>query len=68
MKNTKFGVLDTGIQLGNFGGGIFGGLFFIYSRSFRRTRPIRRIKERIGRNQFCPCGSNQKHKNCCGGE
>jgi len=68
MINKKFGVLNTGIEFANFGGGLFGGLLCIYSRSFRPTGPIRRTKERIGRNQLCPCGSNQKHKNCCGGK
>lgn len=67
MRNTRFGVLDNGIQLGSLGGGIFGGLLCMYSRSFRPVHPIRRTKDKVGRNQSCPCGSDRKHKNCCGG-
>jgi len=26
----------------------------------------RRIKQKIGRNDPCPCGSGKKHKKCCG--
>ncbi len=67
MRNTRFGVLNTGIELGNLGGGIFSGLLCLYGRSFRPTSPIRRTKERTGRNQPCPCNSNRKYKSCCGG-
>ncbi len=67
MGKTRSGVLDNNISLGNFGGGIFGGLLAVYSRSFRPVQPIRRTKERIGRNQSCPCDSSRKYKYCCGG-
>jgi len=62
MKNTRFGVLDSGIESANFGG-TFGGLLF--SGSFRPTSPIRRTKPKIGRNQSCDCGSGKKAKKCC---
>ena len=68
MKNVRCGVLDSRIELGNLGGDIFGGLLFIYSRSFRVVSPIRRAKGKIGKNQLCTCGSNKKYKNCCGGK
>ena len=66
MRNRKFGVLNTGVELESFRSGIFGTLLCMYSRSFRPVRPIKRTEERIGRNQLCFCGSNRKHKNCCG--
>ncbi|MFA6412296.1 MAG: preprotein translocase subunit SecA [Syntrophales bacterium] len=28
--------------------------------------PVRRDKEKVGRNDPCPCGSGKKYKNCCG--
>ncbi|MFH0821609.1 MAG: SEC-C metal-binding domain-containing protein, partial [Pseudomonadota bacterium] len=31
----------------------------------KRT-PIKRKKEKIGRNAPCPCGSGRKYKKCCG--
>jgi len=30
-----------------------------------RPKP-RHIKEKVGRNDPCPCGSGKKYKNCCG--
>jgi uncharacterized protein YecA (UPF0149 family) len=24
-----------------------------------------RTNKKVGRNEFCPCGSNKKHKKCC---
>ena len=30
------------------------------------TKKITRKKEKIGRNDPCPCGSGKKYKNCCG--
>ncbi|MFO7890929.1 MAG: SEC-C metal-binding domain-containing protein [bacterium] len=30
-----------------------------------RPKP-RYIKEKVGRNDPCPCGSGKKYKNCCG--
>jgi preprotein translocase subunit SecA len=29
-------------------------------------KPVRRSKEKVGRNQPCPCGSGRKYKKCCG--
>jgi preprotein translocase subunit SecA len=29
-------------------------------------KPVRRSKEKVGRNQPCPCGSGKKYKKCCG--
>jgi preprotein translocase subunit SecA len=29
-------------------------------------QPVRRSKEKVGRNQPCPCGSGKKYKKCCG--
>lgn len=34
MRNTKFGVLNTGIEFANFGGS-FGGLLILFRRSFK---------------------------------
>ena len=31
----------------------------------KRTKPLK-VKEKIGRNDPCPCGSGKKYKNCCG--
>ncbi len=33
-----------------------------------RRRPVRRIAEKIGRNDPCPCGSGKKYKQCHGRE
>ena len=27
---------------------------------------VRRVTEKVGRNEPCPCGSGKKYKNCCG--
>ena len=32
---------------------------------FRKTRPVVRDNQKIGRNDPCPCGSGKKYKNCC---
>lgn len=32
----------------------------------RGTETIRREKDKIGRNEPCPCGSGKKYKQCCG--
>lgn len=59
----KFGILNSGTELvsiGNF-------LFMLTQDSFRATSPIRN-ESKVGRNQSCPCGSNRKYKNCCGGK
>ena len=31
-----------------------------------RKQPIKRIAEKVGRNDSCTCGSEKKYKNCCG--
>ncbi len=31
-----------------------------------RKQPVKRIAEKVGRNDPCPCGSGKKHKKCCG--
>lgn len=28
--------------------------------------PVHRDRQKVGRNDPCPCGSGKKHKNCCG--
>jgi preprotein translocase subunit SecA len=33
--------------------------------SDKKAEPIRNRKEKIGRNDPCPCGSGKKYKNCC---
>jgi preprotein translocase subunit SecA len=33
--------------------------------SDKKKEPIRNRKERVGRNDPCPCGSGKKYKNCC---
>jgi preprotein translocase subunit SecA len=32
----------------------------------QRQETVRRVGEKIGRNDPCPCGSGKKYKNCCG--
>lgn len=36
-----------------------------YVRQFKTMNPIHN-KEKVGRNDPCPCGSGKKYKNCCG--
>ena len=31
----------------------------------QHREPVRRMEEKIGRNDPCPCGSGKKYKNCC---
>ena len=31
-----------------------------------KKQPVVRDKEKIGRNDPCPCGSGKKYKKCCG--
>ncbi len=39
----------------------------VYSHGGEAARqPVRRTKQKIGRNQPCPCGSGKKYKKCCG--
>ncbi len=33
--------------------------------SQEKTNPLRRIVDKIGRNDDCPCGSGKKYKKCC---
>lgn len=63
MKDKTYGIRDSGVEL--FTAGSF--LLLLRRASFRAVRPFRR-KQRIGRNQKCDCGSNKKHKYCCGKE
>jgi preprotein translocase subunit SecA len=35
------------------------------SKGDRKTEPIRRRSQKVGRNEPCPCGSGKKFKNCC---
>lgn len=30
------------------------------------TKQIQRKRDKVGRNELCTCGSNKKHKKCCG--
>lgn len=32
----------------------------------RKAEPVKRPVHRIGRNDFCYCGSAKKYKRCCG--
>ncbi|UCE24605.1 MAG: SEC-C domain-containing protein, partial [Candidatus Zixiibacteriota bacterium] len=39
----------------------------VYSHDGEVARqPVRRSKNKVGRNQPCPCGSGKKYKKCCG--
>ena len=31
-----------------------------------QKKPVTRSKEKVGRNDPCPCGSGKKYKKCCG--
>ncbi|MBA2405658.1 MAG: SEC-C domain-containing protein [Bdellovibrionales bacterium] len=31
-----------------------------------KLMPIKRETSKVGRNDDCPCGSQKKHKKCCG--
>jgi preprotein translocase subunit SecA len=33
--------------------------------SEKKQEPIRNRRDRVGRNEPCPCGSGKKYKNCC---
>jgi preprotein translocase subunit SecA len=35
------------------------------TQSDRKPEPIRNRRQRVGRNDPCPCGSGKKFKNCC---
>jgi preprotein translocase subunit SecA len=34
-------------------------------KSEKKPEPIRNRREKVGRNEPCPCGSGKKYKNCC---
>ena len=36
------------------------------SEDAQRSQPQRRVEDKVGRNDPCPCGSGKKHKKCCG--
>ena len=36
------------------------------AQSNQTYEPIKRDKNKVGRNDPCPCGSGKKYKNCCG--
>jgi uncharacterized protein YchJ len=39
--------------------------FFEQQMALQQRAPYRREHRKIGRNEPCPCGSNQKYKKCC---
>lgn len=60
VRSFRFSALDSILDYQEFGLGL--------RRSLsppQRREPARR--EKIGRNQPCPCGSGKKYKKCCGG-
>ena len=36
------------------------------AQSSKTLEPVKRDKNKVGRNDPCPCGSGKKYKNCCG--
>jgi len=32
----------------------------------RRSKPVKKLAPKVGRNDPCPCGSGKKYKKCCG--
>ncbi len=36
------------------------------AQSNQTYEPVKRDKNKVGRNDLCPCGSGKKYKNCCG--
>jgi preprotein translocase subunit SecA len=32
----------------------------------KKSEPVKRVLDKVGRNEPCPCGSGKKHKKCCG--
>jgi preprotein translocase subunit SecA len=36
------------------------------AQSNQTLEPVKRDKNKVGRNDLCPCGSGKKYKNCCG--
>lgn len=36
------------------------------AQSAKTLEPVKRDKNKVGRNDPCPCGSGKKYKNCCG--
>jgi SEC-C motif domain protein len=43
------------------------GRWFFISGDKIAAPPVRRVGDKVGRNDPCPCGSGKKHKKCCGG-
>ena len=39
-----------------------------FSRPYEPMEPFVREKEKVGRNDPCPCGSGKKFKRCCMGK
>jgi preprotein translocase subunit SecA len=39
---------------------------FSHGSSGAKRRPVKRVAEKVGRNDPCPCGSGKKYKKCCG--
>jgi preprotein translocase subunit SecA len=39
---------------------------FSHGSSETKRKPVRRVAEKVGRNDPCPCGSGKKYKKCCG--
>ena len=35
-------------------------------REEKEESPKKKLNEKIGRNEKCPCGSKKKYKHCCG--
>ncbi|MBU4194173.1 MAG: preprotein translocase subunit SecA [Actinobacteria bacterium] len=38
----------------------------VESSGEKEEKPVQRHKDKVGRNDPCPCGSGKKHKKCCG--
>ena len=38
----------------------------VKQEGFLKFEPTKKEKEKIGRNDPCPCGSGKKYKQCCG--
>jgi preprotein translocase subunit SecA len=39
---------------------------FSHGSSGTKRKPVKRMAEKVGRNDPCPCGSGKKYKKCCG--
>jgi parallel beta-helix repeat protein len=75
LKGCKNGVASNNVISGVFDVGIdiddceniqtYGNDIDVYSPSKILRKPI--FNRKIGRNEPCPCGSDNKYKKCCGG-